>query len=73
MKLVILHPDDYAQALAGGMVPFDVYEDRSGDKIRIAIDHYVDPEKGTMCVFDISALPPWPSQGLVFLPRKADA
>lgn len=77
MKLVALHPDDYACALAAGMVPFDIDEDRSGDKIRICIDHFLAPEKGEAIVVDVSPLPALPATRLVFhgsgLPRKADA
>lgn len=57
MKLVILHPDDYAQVLAGGMVPFDFNEDRSGDKTRIAIDPYVVIERGEYIVIETNTAP----------------
>lgn len=66
MKLVVLHPDDYDRALAAGMIPFDIDEDREGDKIRICIDHYLAPEKGEALIFDISPLPPFPRSKLVF-------
>lgn len=73
MKLVILHPDDYGKAVVNGMIPFDVDEDRSGDKVRVGMDPFVPVSEGEAVVIDVRGLPSlMPGPKLVFPARVVE-